>query len=60
MDYRQNPEEKKSPLNKRSIHISGPKLNILASILKVLKIFSGVTVASKYGPLTRIEKQAMS
>ena len=50
----------KSPVQKRSIHISGPQLIIIASILELLKIFSEVIVASKCGPLARIEKQAMS
>ena len=39
--------------------ISGPQLNIIASILELLKIFSEVIVASKCNPLGRIEKQAM-
>ena len=46
--------------NKTSIHISGPKLNIIASILELLKIFSEVIVASKCGPLARVGKQAIS
>ena len=46
--------------NKRSIHKSGPQLNIIASIWDLLEIFSGVKGASKCGPLARIEKQAMS
>ena len=33
---------------------------MIASILKLLKIFPEVIVASKCGPLARIEKQAMS
>ena len=45
--------------NKRSIHMNGPQLNITASILDRFKIFSEVVEASKYGPLARIEKQAM-
>ena len=40
--------------------IIGPQLNLIASILELLKIFSEVIVASKCGPLTRIKKQAMS
>ena len=40
--------------------ISGPQLNIIASILEFLKILSEVIVASKSDPLARIEKQAMS
>ena len=46
--------------NKRSIHISGPQLNTIASILDLLKIFSEIVVGSKCGPLAKIEKQAMS
>ena len=42
--------------NKRSIHISGPQLNITASIMDLLKIFSEVIAASKCGLLARIEK----
>ena len=42
--------------NKRSIHINGPQLNITASIMDLLKIFSEVIVASKCGLLARIEK----
>ena len=38
----------------------GPQLNIIASILALLKIFSEVIVASKCVSLARIEKQAMS
>ena len=40
--------------------IYGPQLNIIASILKLLKKFSEVIVASNCGQLARIEKQAMS
>ena len=36
------------------------KLNMIASIFDLLKIFSEVIVASKCGPLAKIEKQAMS
>ena len=39
--------------------MSGPQLNIIASILELLKISSKV-IALKCGPLARIEKQAMS
>ena len=61
LDYRRNPGPTEKVLqNKRSIHITAPKLNIIASILEILKIFSEVIVASKCGPLARIEKQAMS
>ena len=61
LDYRRNPgPTEKVPQNKRSIHIGGPQLNIIVSILELLKIFSEVIVASKCGPLARIEKQATS
>ena len=40
--------------------ISGPELNVIASILELVKIFCEVIVASKCGPLARIEKQAIS
>ena len=50
--------EKSSKTREASI-ISGPQLNIIASILELLKIFSEVIVASKCGPLARIERQAM-
>ena len=33
---------------------------MIASILELLKIFSDVIVASKCGPLAKIEKQAIS
>ena len=33
---------------------------MIASILELLKIFSEVIVASKCGPLAKIEKQAIS
>ena len=36
------------------------QLNIIASILELVKLFSEVIVASKCGPLARIEKQGMS
>ena len=38
--------------------ISGPQLNIIVSILELLKIFYEVIVASKCGPLAMIEEQA--
>ena len=41
-------------------HISGPQLNIIASILDLLKIFSEVIVASKCGPLASFQKHSMS
>ena len=50
----------KSPVKKRIIHISGSQLNIIASTLELLKIFSEVIVASKCVLLAKIEKQAMS
>ena len=37
-------------------HISGPQLNIIVSILDLLKIFSEVIVASKCGPLASLPK----
>ena len=40
--------------------ISGLQLNIITSILKLMKIYSEVILASKGGTLARIEKQAMS
>ena len=40
--------------------ISGLQLNIIASILELVKYYLEVIVASKCGPLARIEKQAMS
>ena len=51
---------KNSSKTKEGSIISGPQLNIIASIVELLKIFSEVIVASKCGPLARIEKQAMS
>ena len=61
LDSRRNPgPTEKDFQNKRSIYISGPQLNIIASILKLLKIFTEVIVASKCGALARIEKEAMS
>ena len=35
-------------------------MNIIASTQELLKVFSEVIVASKCGPLARIEKQAVS
>ena len=40
--------------------ISGPQLNIIASILELLEKLSEVIVTSKFGSLARIEKQTMS
>ena len=51
---------KKSSKTREASIISGPQLNMTTSILELLKIFSEVIVASKCGPLARIEKQAMS
>ena len=51
---------KRSSKTKVASIISGPQLNIMASLLEHLKVFSEVTVAFKCGPLARIEKQAMS
>ena len=51
---------KKSFKTRDASIISGPQLNIIASILELLKIFSEVIVASKCGPLAKIEKRAMS
>ena len=34
-------------------------MHIIASILELLKILSEVIVAFKYGPLAKIEKQAI-
>ena len=51
---------KKCPKTREASSISSPQLNIIASILKLLKIFSEVIVASKCGPLAKIEKQVMS
>ena len=51
---------KKSSETREASIISGPQLNIIAPMLKLLKIFSKVTVASTCGPPVRIEKQAMS
>ena len=50
---------KKSSKTRETSIISGPQLNIIASLLELLKIFSEVIVTSKCGPLARIEKQAM-
>ena len=44
----------------RGIHINDPQLNKTASTLDLREIFFEVIVASKYGPLARIEKQTMS
>ena len=49
----------KSLLKQEKHYISGPKLNIIASILDLLKTFSEMIVASKCSPLARSEKQAV-
>ena len=41
--------------NKRSIQKSGPQLNMIASMLDLLKIFSEVVVGSKCGSLAKVE-----
>ena len=46
--------------NKRTIHIGGPQLHIIAWILELLKIFSELIGGSKCGPLEKTEKQATS
>ena len=46
--------------NQRSIHISSPQVNIVASIQEFLEIFSEVIEGSKYGPLVMIKKQTVS
>ena len=50
---------KKSSRSKEASIISGSQVNIIASILELLKILSEVIVVSKFGPLARTEKQAM-
>ena len=50
---------KKSSKTREASVINGPQLNIIASIVELLKILSEV-IASKCGSLARIEKQAMS
>ena len=50
----------KSLLKQEMHHLSGPQLNIIASIFDLLKTFSEIIVASKCGPLARIKKQAVS
>ena len=47
-------------LNKGSINKGGPQLNIITSILDLLKILSEVIVTSKCVPRARVEKQGMS
>ena len=40
--------------------MNGPQLNIIASIMELLKILSEVIAAPKCSSLGRIEKRAMS
>ena len=47
-------------LKQEKHHKRGPHLNIIASILGLLKTFSEIIVASKCDPLARIGKQAVS
>ena len=47
-------DQLKSLLKQEKHHISGPKLNIIASILDLLRTFSETIVASKCGPLAKI------
>ena len=51
---------KKSSKGREASIIRHPQLKVIASILELLKIFSEVILASKCGPLVRIEKQATS
>ena len=51
---------KKPSKTREASVISSPQLNIIASILELLKIFSEVISAFKCGPLAKIEKQTMS
>ena len=52
LDYRQNPgPTEKVLLNMKNIHISGAQLNIIASILELLKIFSEVISKIRKSPL---------
>ena len=53
-------DQLESLLKQEKHHISAPQLNIAASILDLLKTFSEIIVASKCGPLAKIEKQAVS
>ena len=50
---------KKSSKTREASIISGSQLNIITSILELLKILSEVIAVSKCGPLARTEKQAM-
>ena len=51
-------DQLESLLKQKKHHVSDPQLNIITSILDLLKRFSETIVASKYDPLARIEKQA--
>ena len=44
----------KSSKTREASIISGLQLNIIASILELVKVFSGVIVAFKCGPLAKI------
>ena len=61
-DYRRNPGRTGKVLTREASYeaSSGPQLNIIASILGLLKTFSEIIVASKCDPLARIGKQAVS
>ena len=60
-DYSRNPgPTKKFSKTREASIISRPQLNIIASILELLKILSEVILAFKCGPPTRIEKQVKS
>ena len=50
---------KKSSTTREASVISGPQLNIMTSILELLKIYIEIIIASKCVPLARIEKQAV-
>ena len=48
---------KKSSKTREASIVSGPQLNIIASILELLKIFSEVTEESKCGPLAGLKNR---
>ena len=50
---------KKSSTTREASIIIGPQLNIMTSILELLKIYIEIIIASKCVPLARIEKQAV-
>ena len=61
LHFRRNPgPSEKVFQSKRSIHISGPQLITIASILELLKILFKVIATSKFDPLKRLEKRAAS